>query len=142
MFTIISVITIIMVTYKTYVVHTNLSLDIQKENIRKKLDTNFLITNTTYDSTDEIITINVKNTGSVTLNQNYIDVFVDNKRIPRKIENRTLTLDSDTNLVNPHLWDPNEVLIINVSKLLSSGNHLIEVIGENGIKNADILKVS
>ncbi len=138
-FTVIGMTALILVTYRSYVTQTNMSLAVQEQQLQGALNTNILIENATYNATGKEISLTVKNTGSQTLSPDHIDVFVDRVRIPRSTANRTMALVPETNLVNPTLFDPEEELNITIFRALSPGNHLVEVVTSYGIRNADII---
>lgn len=134
------VIVVLSVVYKTYVTTTNLSLKIQQEKAVAKIDTSFKILNGTYDSLDNNVLVYLENTGSIKMDPKYIDVMVDNERLSRNSTNRVVELVASTNLINFNLWDPGELIKINVSKTLAQGAHLIRVSVENGIMRSIILE--
>lgn len=134
------VIVVLSVVYKTYVTTTNLSLKIQQEKAVAKIDTSFKILNGTYDSFDNNVLVYLENTGSIKMDPKYIDVMVDNERLSRNSTNRVVELVASKNLINFNLWDPGELIKINVSKTLAQGAHLIRVSVENGIMRSIILE--
>lgn len=135
-----AIVTLSMV-YKTYVTTTNLSLRTQHDQMMQMIDTSFYISNFTYNSTTSNVVMNIKNTGAVKLNMDEMDIFIDNQRIERNSTDRTLDFLESKNLVNPEQWDPGEYVVANISRSLSSGNHVIRISVENGIARSVILEV-
>lgn len=136
-FTMIGIITLVVVTYKGYVSDTNTAIQMQEKKVQEKINTNILITNITYNNPE--LNITVKNIGGTILKLEDIDIFVDDIRIPRKEANRTFTLTQ--NIVNKELFDPAEKLLINVTIQLGTGYHRVEVLTQQGVRNAEIFEI-
>lgn len=135
------VIVVLSIVYKTYVTTTNLSLKIQQEQVVSRIDTSFSILNVTYDSSDDDVYFYLENTGSVKLNPDLTDVFLDGARIPRNMSLLDVEILSSSNLVNYEHWDPGETLKLNLTQTLSAGSHIISVATENGVSRTTIFTV-
>ena len=132
------VVVILSVVYKNYVSTTNISLETQQENIVDKMDTSFQIVNGTYDSTNGLILIYMKNTGSLKMDPNQIDIYSDTGRLERDSTNKEINIVE--NMVNSNHWDPGELVLVNISRTLSSGPHLFRIGVENGITRSVIIE--
>jgi archaellum component FlaG (FlaF/FlaG flagellin family) len=135
------VIIVLSVVYKTYVTTTNNSLKVQHERVVEKIDTDFEILDASYDKAREELTLHLKNSGSLKLEPTETDLFVGAERISRDDPSKELLISDETNIVNPGLWDPGEILELNVSRNLNSGYHSIKVSIENGITRSTLLEV-
>jgi archaellum component FlaF (FlaF/FlaG flagellin family) len=129
---------VVSLVFKNYITTTNLSLEIQHNNIVNKLDTSFSIIDASYNELDKIITISLRNTGSLKLDPNYIDLFVDTNRFSRS--NFEIQLLEETNLINSLHWDPGEILIIKAPYELFD-NSLLRLSVQNGIVRSYVLEV-
>jgi archaellum component FlaF (FlaF/FlaG flagellin family) len=128
---------VVSLIFKSYVTNTNLSLQIQHENIVQKLETSFSILNVTYDETNEEVNIFLKNTGSRKLDPSEIDLFILNDRLSRN--NFDIEILESTNLINHLHWDPGEILIIKVSYIVTE-NSLFRISAQKGIVRSYILE--
>jgi len=118
-------------TVTGYVTNMNSSLKQKVDVISEKIKTDITIITINYDSLTNVLTVYVENTGSVTLDPDDMDLYIDNERIARSDVNRTVEEDTDT--VNPGLLDNSEILNMNTTKALSSGEHSVLVSTHNGI---------
>jgi archaellum component FlaF (FlaF/FlaG flagellin family) len=124
--------------YNNLVENTNAAANIQKERIDNRLNTRIDIGNILYEGffDPDLTTIYVTNVGNKKLDTEYVDVFIDDIKIPRRSVNRTIWFVNDTNIANPLHWDPDEILGINVSLDLDSGPHVIVVSTQYGITDS------
>jgi archaellum component FlaF (FlaF/FlaG flagellin family) len=124
--------------YNSLVENTNAAANIQKERIDNRLNTRVEINSIQSDDLfepDRTI-IYIINTGSKKLETDYIDVFIDDIKIPRSNANRTIWFANDSNIANPLHWDPDEILGINVSLNLKPGTHIAAVSTEYGVTDS------
>ena len=117
---------VLIISIKDYSVATTASLKDTQELSLKELKTDIAIQTVAYDPSPNL-TIAVRNTGKTLLNLDYVDVYVNGTRIPRNESNRTIEMNSSTDLFNPDLWDPEEDILINVSMELAAGTYRIDV---------------
>lgn len=86
-----------------------------------------------------ILNMTIKNTGSELirktsdLKKECIDIFIDDEWLPH--ENFSITLLNTSH--DPLLWNPGEYVLLNASKTLNSGNHVISVVVCNGVKDSE-----
>jgi archaellum component FlaF (FlaF/FlaG flagellin family) len=134
-FGIIILISSAVLVYNNLVENTNAAANTQKERIDNRLNTRIDITGIEYDSffNPDRTTIYITNTGSKKLQTDYIDVFIDDIKIPRNSANRTIWFANNSNIANPLHWDPDEIIGINVSLNLESGTHIAVVSTEYGV---------
>jgi archaellum component FlaF (FlaF/FlaG flagellin family) len=128
---------VVSLVFKSYVTNTNLSLQMQHDNIVNKLETSFSIINVTYDEINEEVSVFLKNTGSIKMNPSEIDLFIANQRLSRNEIN--VEIFESTNLINPLHWDPGEILIIKTNMQINA-NSLFRVSVQKGITRSYILE--
>ncbi len=81
-----------------------------------------------YNRTSNKVVIYVKNDGMYVLHPNLTDVVVDNIRFLRYN-----LLYKVYDIKNPEIWDPEEILNINLTKNYSEGKHTVTVSNEYGV---------
>ncbi len=77
----------------------------------------------------------IKNTGKIRLDKDVLDYFIDGDRIPRTKIVSTI-IRNETDILNPGLWDPEEIISVNISQPITLGNHIVNVINEQSIKDS------
>ncbi len=128
----------LVMVYKNVVDTTASSLQFQGNLLSDKVKTDITITNVYYNNNTDTIVIDVKNLGKTKLDLDLIDVFIDSERIPRQTSNRTIEVLSDTEIVNPGIWDPKEDIEIKVFKILNQSiSHTVKVTTQYGISDID-----
>lgn len=135
------VIIVLSVVYKTYVTTTNNSLEVQHERVVDRIDTDFEIMEASYDGSNERLTVYLRNSGTLKLEPDETDIFIGRERISRDDPAKEMALFDETNIVNPGLWDPGEVLLLNVSRTMDEGYHAVRVSIENGVTRSTLLEV-
>jgi len=117
---------------------TNLTFSIQKEKMETEMATDISIINISWDNSTvpATTTVYVENTGSVKLDPNQIDIFIDEIKIPRAEVNRTLGFTADSMTINPLHWDPTEVIRIDAFIALRNVTHIATVTTEYSVKDA------
>jgi archaellum component FlaF (FlaF/FlaG flagellin family) len=110
---------------------TQLTIQTQQERLEQS-KTEMEVVSISYDAlpTPDNTTIVLNNTGQNKIELAYLDVFIDNVRLPRDSQNRTLELVG--NAANPLHWDPGEGLRIDALLDLSEGSHMAVVSTEYG----------
>ncbi|MEM4267373.1 MAG: hypothetical protein QXK37_00925 [Candidatus Woesearchaeota archaeon] len=136
-FAIIIVVSSILMVYSHMVESSSLTYKIESERLQNFAGTSIEISPVLFLSlpgTDSL-KVNLTNTGRSVLSTEHLDFYVDGIRIPRSDNNRTISFLQGNTEVNPLLWDPYEVLEIEIFIDLSEGQHIIEVTTEHGVKS-------
>ena len=123
---------LIITTFNASWTNVHDSLKVNKDIMKIKLDERIEIDSIVYDNGDKKVIINVTNDGKTRVEIDYIDIYINETRIPRLAANRTIEISSDSELKNPGLWDPKELAIINISKKLKKGDYFVEIFTKNG----------
>ena len=101
---------------------------VRHERMVKELQTDLEIITTDYDAVQDILTIDVKNTGSTVLNASKVDVLLDGE-----LETANIT-SLKVNGVDSSVWSPEDTLQIKISGVAANPTR-IKVIAENGISD-------
>lgn len=122
-----------LVVINNYVQGTTGSLMAKQERISSEINTDITITSVDYDNSTnpDTITAYATNSGSTQLQPNRTDLYLDNTRISR--DERTLTIQDDTQIDNPGIWDPDEIIEVTTQQDLESGKHSLSIIAANGV---------
>ena len=94
----------------SYASQTTSAMNRQKTDMLDEMNADIQVTSSVLNeshSPDQII-LYIKNTGSNRLVIDDTDIYVDGVRVSRT--NTVLTVESDTDVGNPDLWDPEEIL--------------------------------
>ena len=126
-------------TITNYVTEMDTALNQKVESMNKKIRTDISIITIDYDSVNTYLVVYVENTGSEIIDQNKTDLYVDGERLNRNLVNKTVEPDTDN--INPGMFDPAEILKMNVTKALSPGSHNIIVSTDNGVKAEETFSV-
>ncbi|MFP4403309.1 MAG: hypothetical protein ACLFPJ_03090 [Candidatus Woesearchaeota archaeon] len=135
-FIIIIIISTTLMIYST-IIQSNDAINEKQEKNLLMSQTSIKITNITYTYLEEdkdLIEIFVKNVGSKKLNFDETEVYINGIRIPRDTNNRTINIINE-NTINPQLWDPNEIIRIDVFMDILDENNYAIVSTEYGIKH-------
>ena len=95
------------------------------DQVKDELSTHIVIVNDPSAVPNDPVLIYVKNTGTTTLNHNYISVMLDGV----VVTDYTLSLSGN----RTSYWDPSSLLTISIDQNLSSGDHAVQVTTENGV---------
>ncbi len=129
---VITVASFIVGLFNTYIQETSATLTLKKNKILEKVETDFDIINIDFNSTLNRTVAYALNTGSRELKPEELFVFIDGSLVEKA--NYNITLDSDSNIENPSLWDPKEILIINISMYLdNTTRHKLKLVYSNGV---------
>ncbi|MFT4304649.1 MAG: hypothetical protein ACMXX8_01025 [Candidatus Woesearchaeota archaeon] len=128
---------VVSLVFNTFIKTTNVSLQTHNEIFVNKLETSFKIINVTYNELDENISFYLKNTGSIKLDPNRIDLFAGHNRFSRNEIN--VEISEETNLINPLFWDPSEILIVSINYTIMD-NSLFRIFVQNGVSRSHILE--
>jgi len=114
---------------------TTLTFDTQQQKLATEMQTKIDIINISFDNTTapDTTTLNIKNTGHNKINIEFIDIFIDNIKIPRYDSNRTINFAPDSLTINPLHWDQDETIIIEVYLDLQNVTHIATASTEYGI---------
>ncbi|MBD3209214.1 hypothetical protein GF367_02235 [Candidatus Woesearchaeota archaeon] len=126
----------VIITINNHVQQSQDSMKIQADALNNQIKTSILITEVNYTSGNLVLYIT--NDGKTTLKTSKVDVFVDADFIPRNTTGRNITIEPSTDTTNPGLWDPDEVLKINVTKTLDAGQHRVAVTTQYGNKDEEL----
>ncbi|MBD3203349.1 hypothetical protein GF327_03585 [Candidatus Woesearchaeota archaeon] len=129
----------LLIAYKDYFIRTDESFREHQELIKDRTNEKLTVQQASYDSVNNVTTIKINNSGTTKIELETLDIYVGQERIPRFNENRTLTLEYE--IKNPGIFDPNELLSINVSKRLAPGEHSIEIFTENANSASGVVNV-
>jgi archaellum component FlaG (FlaF/FlaG flagellin family) len=107
------------IVFKNYLDRSSSAVNEQQQKTTDIMRTHFVIALATYDKVNTTY-VYVKNTGSTRFHPNDIDLYIDGIRIPRNQSNRTIEVSSDTDTINPGIWDPSEELEIRIFRAFDS----------------------
>lgn len=131
-----------LVVINDYVQTATGSITEKQDRLADELRTEIEITAVNYDNTTspDTITASARNTGSTTLRVNRTDLFLNDIRVSRG--SRTITIQDDTQVGNPGLWDPDEVVEVTTEENLDSGTQELSLVVENGVSDEATFSVS
>lgn len=129
----------VIITMRTDIERTQNSMRVQGELLNNQIQTNIEITNTNY--TAGTTTLYIINNGKTILKLDRIDVYLDGEFVPRNDTNRSIAIEPSTDSKNPGLWDPNEIVAIEVYKALSAGEHTIAVTTQYANKDEELFSI-
>ncbi|MDD9953778.1 MAG: hypothetical protein OXR66_05575 [Candidatus Woesearchaeota archaeon] len=113
------------------------SIAVQKDRLVEELKTDVTITSLSFSNLTDphTATIYVKNTGKIKLKLNATDLYIDGSRYTTT--ERNISIENDTEVNNPLIWDPSEVVKIEGFRNLSGGLHTARVVTDNGVSDED-----
>ncbi|USN46015.1 MAG: hypothetical protein H6502_02665 [Candidatus Woesearchaeota archaeon] len=120
------------IVFKNIFDETSSAMQIQSDSLTNKLKTDVTILDATYNNVTDVLSLSIRNTGKTVVKPGFTDVFVDGGYVPRNDSNRTITLESSTDVSDVGLWNPNEVVTIVVDKNLETGTHTVSVAAQYG----------
>jgi archaellum component FlaG (FlaF/FlaG flagellin family) len=125
-----------LVVLQTNLIESQAVASEEQDRMASLMNTKIEILNISFDNaTDpDTTTIYVKNIGAEKLDTGTLDLYIDEVRVPRDGNNRTLTLVK--NGINPLHWDPDEVVRAEIYLDLDNVTHLAVVSTEVGIRDA------
>lgn len=117
---------------------TNLNYEIQKERLKTEARAGIEIVNISFDNnTDpDTTTVFVLNSGSVKLETEYIDAYIDDYKVPRDTDNRTISFAADSVTINPLHWDPDEKIKIEIYKDIANVTHIVTIASRYGAQDS------
>lgn len=127
------------IVMNNYLQQTTDSLQVQKNNLNNQIKTDITITSAVYNQTNHVINCYVENTGKTTLIINDTDLYVDGYRVSR--DNRTITIQQDTQVASSYLWYPKGIIQITATYALGAGIHKLSVVTDYGASDQYTLSV-
>jgi len=115
---------------------TSMTFNIQKERVENQLKTQIQILNVSYNITPNTTTTYIENIGSIKMDLEHLDVFVDSTIIPHRNDNRTIAFADGSTSINPLHWDPDEVIKVDIHLALINRTHILTVTTEYGTKDS------
>jgi len=123
--------------FKMYADESTSSMQIQSKVISNNLKTDITIQSTDFDNETDTITTNILNSGKTKLDIDYVDVYVDGGFVPRNTSNRTIEVIPSTEIEDPGIWNPKEILEIKIFRNVSKGSHTLKLATEYGVTDTD-----
>jgi len=99
----------------------------QTERLKQKLDTRMSFSSTTYDN--GVLELYLTNTGSLSVATQAMDLYIDREWV----QENDVSFEIQNKTIDPLLWDPGELLLVNASKTLGNGIHEAKVVASNGV---------
>lgn len=122
------------VLMQTTLVETTATAYAERDRMVAEQNTKVLFLNASYNNMTDTSTFYVKNTGTVMLELDTMDIYIDDKKVPRDEANRTISFQYSVN--NPLHWDPDEILVIDVHMSLGQSQHVATINTQNGGKDS------
>jgi len=129
----------VLITLQTNIDKSQASMQAQAELLNNEIITSMDITSVNY--TIGNVRIYAINNGKSTLKLDRIDTYIDDVFIPRNDTNRTIQIESSTDIKNPGLWDPNEVIRIDVSTTLNTGTYTAKITTQFGNREEELFSI-
>lgn len=117
----------VVTVFKNVIDDTSSSLKIQGDAVSNSLKTDITIESVAYSNVTDITSVGLRNSGRTKLDIDKVDVYLDGAYIPRNDTNRTITLESTTDIKNPGIWDPDEIVTIRIFQTLQDGDHTLSI---------------
>ncbi len=139
-FALIFMVTTMALIYGDMVQSTTESYNVQKERLENQIKSNLQILNISFDNSTNphTTTIFVENTGSNKIDLDYLDVFIDEIKITRSDNNRTISFAEGSEHINPLHWDSDETIKIEVFLNLTNVTRVATVTTEHSVKDSKI----
>lgn len=124
----------LVMVFNSYITDASSTMKVKKDAMIDKLNTDYEIIGVTHDYDLNVTMLFILNTGKTIIDFDYLDVFVDDLFVSRGDVSKSI--ESSTNIKNVLLWDPKEILAVNVSIVLNDGvSHSVDVVISNGLKD-------
>jgi archaellum component FlaG (FlaF/FlaG flagellin family) len=124
---------------RTNIDKTQSSMRTQADFLNNQILTNTLITSVNY--TADNLRVYALNNGKTTLKLDQVDIYVDDAFIPRNDTNRTIAIEASTDTKNPGLWDPDEIVRIDVTTTIAAGQHRAMLATSYGTKDEELFSI-
>jgi archaellum component FlaG (FlaF/FlaG flagellin family) len=115
---VISASAVLIIAFQTQLSDSASTASIKQKALSEQLKTEIIIESVSYNITAENTSVYVKNIGKTSIKPQQISVYVDDQWTANTTRSQTLV--SDTNTINPTIWDPNEVLLVVVNQELDT----------------------
>lgn len=129
----------VLITMNNQIEQSQASMKVQNDYLNNQLKTNILINQVNYSAGQT--TLYVMNEGKTILKLDKTDVFLDAEFIPRNDTNRSITIETSTDITNPGLWDPDEMVKIVINQTLTAGEHRVAVTTQYGVKDEELFSI-
>ena len=86
--------------------------------------------NITYTWLYDVLNITILNDGKIKLDDDYLEIFLGADRVTRDYDNITKIVVESTDIENPGLWDPQELININFPINLTPGRNILKIVNE------------
>lgn len=129
----------VLITLQTNIDKSQASMQAQAELLNNEIITNMDITSANY--TVGNVRVYAVNNGKSILKLDRIDCYIDEVFIPRNDTNRTIQVEVSTDTKNPGLWDPNEIIRIDISTTLDVGTHTVKLTTQYGNREEEIFSI-
>lgn len=126
----------VLITLQSNIDKSQASMQASAELLNNEIITNMDITSTNYTSNN--LRVYLINNGKSTLKLDRIDAYVDDVFIPRNDTNRTIQIEASTDIKNPGLWDPNEIIRIDIATTLGAGEHIVKITTQYGNREEEL----
>ncbi len=116
----------IVIAFQQFVTQTQVGLENQQDILSNKLNTQYIISNIIYDSSVNITTLYVKNTGNTQLDVNSLSFFIADEYIT------SATIVNANTGGTIRIFSPQDTILVNSSIDLPLGVYEVRVISEFG----------
>jgi len=114
----------LVVVFNNQLSSTTSAMTSQQDSLENQIKTAINIETVTYNSTSKIVSFYARNTGTTTLRIDKLSIYVGTMWIGNATTSRNVSVMPDTNVGtnnNANLWDPNEVIMGNLSTISNGG---------------------
>lgn len=125
------------IIYGKIIESSTLTQEIQTNKLENEVQTNIEIQSINFNNltSPDTITIDIKNSGTKKINLEFFELYIDNLKIPRNLNNRTITFASGSTTINPLHWDPKEIITVEIFLNLENITHIFTATTEYGVKD-------
>jgi archaellum component FlaG (FlaF/FlaG flagellin family) len=128
--------------FRGYISSAETSINYQRQMLQNKIETDITIEVIRFTDATNKTNVYIKNTGKTKLDLRTIDMYIDSIWVPRSLKNRTIELLSDTDTINPGVWDPSEAILITTNLTVSrSTDHTVVVATDSGFKDTETFSI-
>ena len=132
----------LLVAIKNYADETEGTFSEKSDSYNQIIKTDINIDLVHYNNNTNTTHVYVRNTGSTKMDRGKVDIYIDGVYVPRNSSNRTVEVASDTEVVSPGVWDPRELLHIQVPRKLSDEvEHEVIVVTPYTVRATDTFSI-
>jgi len=117
---VISAASLLVLAFNSEISRTTSSMITKQSALNNQLRTDVNIESVIYNPTTSFLQVYAKNTGKTILRTDLLSIYVNNIYISNS--SRNISILPDTNTLNVEYWDPNEVILINISGVGNSNS--------------------